>query len=179
MKKCLALVLFAAMIGFPLMASFANTITPLEPLKLKELPPFHPIPILDISQLDPDEDGVVNADDNCPSIANEDQADADDDGVGDVCDEDFVAVDDEDADGDGIPDADDNCLDDSNANQADDDEDGVGDVCDEDFINPSTNTTTPLSAGEGCSMNPSATGSLGFLWAIVALAPIVISRRKK
>ncbi len=35
---------------------------------------------------DNDGDGVVNADDNCPDSANADQADADGDGVGDVCD---------------------------------------------------------------------------------------------
>ena len=35
---------------------------------------------------DNDGDGVVNADDNCPDSSNTDQADADGDGVGDVCD---------------------------------------------------------------------------------------------
>ena len=35
---------------------------------------------------DNDGDGVVNADDNCPDSSNADQADADGDGVGDVCD---------------------------------------------------------------------------------------------
>jgi CSLREA domain-containing protein len=34
---------------------------------------------------DADGDGVVNAADNCPSVANPDQADADHDGVGDAC----------------------------------------------------------------------------------------------
>jgi len=36
---------------------------------------------------DSDGDGVFDAEDNCPEIANADQADADDNGVGDVCDE--------------------------------------------------------------------------------------------
>lgn len=36
--------------------------------------------------VDSDEDGILDADDNCPSVANEDQADRDRDGVGDVCD---------------------------------------------------------------------------------------------
>lgn len=36
---------------------------------------------------DLDGDGVLNADDNCPDTANADQADADADGIGDVCDD--------------------------------------------------------------------------------------------
>ena len=45
---------------------------------------------------------ICNTDsDNCPEAANEDQADLDGDGTGDVCDDDI--------DGDGILNADDNC----------------------------------------------------------------------
>lgn len=36
---------------------------------------------------DSDGDGVPDANDNCPKVANADQADIDDDGIGDVCDE--------------------------------------------------------------------------------------------
>ena len=48
----------------------------------------------DVCDDDKDGDTILNADDNCPEIANEDQADFDGDGIGDVCDDD--------ADGDGI-----------------------------------------------------------------------------
>jgi hypothetical protein len=44
---------------------------------------------------DGDGDGVIAADDNCPGVANPDQADLDGDGAGDACDADI--------DGDGLP----------------------------------------------------------------------------
>ncbi|MFT5042108.1 MAG: putative repeat protein (TIGR01451 family) [Hyphomicrobiaceae bacterium] len=74
----------------------------------------------DVCEDDADGDGIPDVDDNCPLIANTDQADADSDGIGDVC---------EDADGDGIPDVDDNCPLIANTDQADADSDGTGDVC--------------------------------------------------
>jgi hypothetical protein len=58
----------------------------------------------------PDADGVNDAFDNCPTIANADQADADGDDVGDDCD---------------------NCPAIDNADQADADGDTLGDACDD------------------------------------------------
>ncbi|MFD1616124.1 choice-of-anchor B family protein [Gelatiniphilus marinus] len=40
--------------------------------------------------IDTDNDGIAESLDNCPSIANPDQADADNDGIGNLCDSDFV-----------------------------------------------------------------------------------------
>ncbi|MEZ4473940.1 MAG: thrombospondin type 3 repeat-containing protein [bacterium] len=57
---------------------------------------------------DTDEDGVCDADDNCPNADNANQADRDEDGHGDVCD---------------------NCPEDPNADQADVDGNGIGDAC--------------------------------------------------
>ena len=95
---------------------------------------------------DRDDDGVPDATDNCPGLANFRQTDTDADGHGDECDlcpaeadpaqtdtdGDGVgdACDRDDADDDGVEDAADNCPAVSNANQADRDNDGVGDLCD-------------------------------------------------
>ncbi len=57
---------------------------------------------------DTDGDGLTDAADNCPAVANPDQADKDSDGVGDKCD---------------------NCPDVANPDQADADGNGVGDAC--------------------------------------------------
>ena len=67
---------------------------------------------------------VVDCDDNCPLVANADQADSNGDGQGDACEDD--------QDGDGVPDDDDNCVTTPNTDQADLDGDGMGDLCDDD-----------------------------------------------
>jgi hypothetical protein len=74
--------------------------------------------------VDTDEDGVADTSDNCPTTPNEDQVDQDNDGLGNVCDDDL--------DGDDVDNDHDNCPDLANASQSDLDGDGLGDDCDED-----------------------------------------------
>ncbi|MFN3198639.1 MAG: thrombospondin type 3 repeat-containing protein [Bradymonadia bacterium] len=78
---------------------------------------------------DTDEDGICDGGDNCPLVANLDQADRDFDGIGNVCD---VCPDDalNDGDNDGHCGSVDNCPVIANADQANADGDAFGDVCD-------------------------------------------------
>jgi cytosine/adenosine deaminase-related metal-dependent hydrolase len=83
---------------------------------------------------DMDGDGVPDASDNCPAVFNPPrlidsggQADGDDDGEGDACDDSPIG---DDIDGDGVPNLVDNCPLAGNADQADSDGDDKGDGCD-------------------------------------------------
>ncbi|MGC4113556.1 MAG: thrombospondin type 3 repeat-containing protein [Myxococcales bacterium] len=111
---------------------------------------------------DLDGDGVLNATDNCPTVFNPvrpmdadgKQADADADGVGDVCDPcplnanttTCAHIDPNDLDGDGVPNVSDNCPTIANPGvpagnpQPDADTDGKGDACD-----PCPNAANPGS----------------------------------
>jgi hypothetical protein len=73
---------------------------------------------------DRDNDGINDAEDNCPDDPNPSQENDDNDSLGNACDPDF------DTDQDGIPNDGDNCPDDANPGQDDDDEDGLGNECD-------------------------------------------------
>ncbi|HMV69832.1 MAG TPA: thrombospondin type 3 repeat-containing protein [Myxococcota bacterium] len=79
---------------------------------------------------DTDHDGVYDATDNCPLLANPGQEDADGDGVGDVCDPCPLDPGSE-TDGDGVCTSDDVCPLDPDPGQEDADGDGVGDACDD------------------------------------------------
>jgi MYXO-CTERM domain-containing protein len=102
-------------------------------------------PFCNQQPVDSDGDTIEDADDNCPVIANLDQADVDGDGLGDACD----ACDDSiDSDGDGIGDACDLC------NGVDSDGDGV---CDSDDICPNANDFLDNDADgvpDGCDICP-------------------------
>lgn len=80
---------------------------------------------------DSDSDGIADEQDNCPLVANEDQADSDDNGIGDACD----TLTGPDSDGDTVPDLLDNCPAIANTSQQDIDNDNIGDACDQDDDN--------------------------------------------
>lgn len=119
---------------------------------------------------DGDHDGIPDSTDNCPNVANANQANADGDSFGDVCD---ACPNDplNDVDHDGVCGNMDNCPTVANANQLDSDGDGLGDACDlcfaacddgnvctTDSCNPSvgcvhTNNTASCDDGNACTTN--------------------------
>ena len=72
---------------------------------------------------DADGDGVLDGNDNCPTTSNANQANFDNDSMGDACDPDD--------DNDGVNDGPDNCDFAANPSQANWDGDGLGDACDD------------------------------------------------
>jgi predicted outer membrane repeat protein len=90
--------------------------------------------VSDPLRADTDEDTAPDSTDNCPLVANPDQADLDGDLLGDVCDPDI--------DEDTVLNAADNCPVVANQDQADLDTDGEGDACDLDQDNDGLENTT-------------------------------------
>ena len=111
------------------------------------------ITITDAGQYcDTDEDGIVDSSDNCPLIANADQADNDVDGEGDVCDTDD--------DNDGTPDTEDAFPLDP-TEDTDTDNDGTGDNADTDADNDGkldTEDAFPLDPTEDTDTDNDGTG---------------------
>jgi hypothetical protein len=84
-------------------------------------------PIYGVVTADQDQDGADDDLDNCPTVANADQANLDGDTQGDACDTDD--------DNDGVADGSDNCPMIANGSQSNIDADAQGDVCDTDDDN--------------------------------------------
>ena len=117
---------------------------------------------LTIEAFDTDLDGIPDAEDNCPTTPNADQADADFDGAGDVCDA-CPADADNDADSDGVCGDVDNCPATFNPDQADFDLDGAGDACD-----AAANACLGTEDDRGCCIDGFDTG-LSAVWAVTDL----------
>lgn len=101
---------------------------------------------------DTDNDGFVDAIDNCPTIANSDQADLDGDSIGDNCDPDV--------DGDGVMNAEDFFPNISLGGRLDSDHDGMPDVCDAActsagmYADPDIDNDTVPNAADNCKTVP-------------------------
>jgi hypothetical protein len=102
---------------------------------------------------DSDGDGIDDDIDNCPAVANADQADLDVDGAGDACD-----LDD---DGDGVDDLVDTCPDVYDPDQSDTDLDGLGDACDDDDDGDGVDDLDDLCPGTGSGATVDAAGCGG------------------
>ncbi|MAV76045.1 MAG: hypothetical protein CL691_05445 [Cellvibrionales bacterium] len=110
---------------------------------------------------DTDGDSIADYLDNCPAVANGDQANLDGDALGDACDDDRDgdgalnasdafpddAAETTDTDSDTVGDAADNCPSDANTNQLDSDSDSLGDACDADRDGDGILNTVEIAVG--------------------------------
>jgi hypothetical protein len=126
------------------------------------------------TQDDWDDDGILDADDDCPRTANPDQSDLDEDLVGDACDDCPIHADpdqsdrdgdgqgdvcDNDKDGDLVLNENDNCPSVYNPDQADLDDDGIGDACDPDIDGDDlVNEEDPCPFGSGADAGDASDG---------------------
>ncbi len=102
--------------------------------------------VANADQADIDGDGRGDVCDNCPTVANGDQADADGDGIGDACDICPGHDDKADFDADTVPDSCDNCPRKANADQLDSNGNGLGDACD--FLCGDANRDETINVGD-------------------------------
>lgn len=109
---------------------------------------------------------MLDTTDNCPLVANTDQADVNGDGVGDAC----MAI--GDIDGDGVIDPSDNCRDLANPQQEDTDSDGIGDVCD-----AGDPAGMPSGSGCGCATGEGSASSSAQLVGFVLVGLLCRRRR--
>ena len=125
---------------------------------------------IQVYQWDDDEDGVVDDDDNCEFVANPDQADADEDGIGTACDDDEPTGDDGGADGGSDGGTDDGGTDDGGTGDVGGDDSGQvpGNFADADL-------TSCSCSGTGRSLR-SGTGAAGVL--LIALLAGLVRRRE-
>ena len=100
-------------------------------------------------QGDADGDTHCGRVDNCPDLANADQADGDHDGIGDVCDA-CAADPGNDIDGDNLCGDVDNCPSVANGDQTDDNHDGHGDAC----VSPDVQIQGGVRLGPGVVIGP-------------------------
>jgi hypothetical protein len=103
---------------------------------------------------DPDRDGLLTADDNCPLAFNPLQEDRDADTHGDACDNcpDLDNQDQDDGDDDQLGDGCDNCPEIDNPTQHDEDGDDIGDPCDNCPVhdNPNQDNADGDGLGDAC-----------------------------
>jgi hypothetical protein len=115
-------VYFDADRSVPVFGRESGTLTRGSSITTSPISPRLIMPNPEYQMVDRDDDGIPDARDNCPAVANSDQVDIDGSRVGDSC---------EDFDRDGVMNAIDNCVNVPNQDQRDEDGDDIGDACDD------------------------------------------------
>ena len=130
---------------------------------------FAPYTFNSLAANDFDADEILNEDDNCPTIGNKNQAEADGDNIGDKCDnaKDVKNYSQSDVDNDGVADIIDNCKLAANPDQKDKDKDEVGDECDGAYGKDNALSSSVIGAAKGTSFP--------FVAIIIVLSALVVA----